>query len=367
MPIGTSDGKTYKDETEMVIEENRGVVDKLLGISGERYQLWPEKVIRSTIEAFKLPGDVVQGKADPASEETIGRAMELAGALVFGPAPIAARVVEGTLGSFAGVKARTFDKTKLENLDSLINLGIKDADTIWQKTGLFTGADGKLRFEINDQAAKIKNNPEFEGPLPLKEVLDHPELYKAYPELENILVKMEPTKRARSAHADINNNEIVLGPKTLDNPSVLLHEIQHYIQTIEGFNKGGTVDLNSKLRFESELGKVREMYQELVSKPQDTRTALDSKKMEILAKILDLDTNRQMAAPEVSFRNYQSVAGEVEARNVQTRLVLSEDRLKKISPEYTEDIPRELQHVDVNRVSISGPYGYNNTRNPPPY
>jgi hypothetical protein len=46
------------------------------------YKTWPEKIASTLVDAFKLPGDVYQGKEDPLSDKGIGRAFELAGAVV---------------------------------------------------------------------------------------------------------------------------------------------------------------------------------------------------------------------------------------------------------------------------------------------
>jgi hypothetical protein len=61
-------------------QPQRGVVDRLLGLSGERYQTWPERLARglasSVYSGVTLPGDVMAGKASPYD---IGRVLDLAG------------------------------------------------------------------------------------------------------------------------------------------------------------------------------------------------------------------------------------------------------------------------------------------------
>lgn len=49
--------------------------------------------------------------------------------------------------------------------------------------------------------------------------------------------------------------------------------------------------------------------------------------------------------PEVVFQNYRKAAGEVEARNVQTRMDMSAADRRKQNPLYTEDVPRSEQNV----------------------
>lgn len=72
---------------EVLRGDSRGIIDKLTGRDGgERYQTWPEKLLRgvgeSALSGATLPGDVMAGKAPvPSSEnggEGIGRVMDLA-------------------------------------------------------------------------------------------------------------------------------------------------------------------------------------------------------------------------------------------------------------------------------------------------
>lgn len=83
--------------------------NSLLGVNGqERYQTWPERLVRS---GGGLPHDVVTGSEpiiDPATghtaENVIQRSQDTAGLAVLGPAPLAIRagLAKDTLGSYAG-------------------------------------------------------------------------------------------------------------------------------------------------------------------------------------------------------------------------------------------------------------------------
>lgn len=90
--------------------------------------------------------------------------------------------------------------------------------------------------------------------------------------------------------------------------SVLVHEIQHAIQNIEGFAKGGNLIIGER-----------------ISKQRDSLT----------------DWQRNLSPGEAYF----NIAGEVEARNVQKRLGMSiEERLASLAEE-TEDVTRKDQIV----------------------
>src|SRR5882672_7761781 len=143
---------------------NRSVLEKLTGSDGgERFQTWPERLARS---AFTLPGDVLSGKVQPGSTQEIERAADLAGLVISGPAPVAAKLADGTLGSFAGVKSTALSGlpksqrnpellTKFYDAQNM-ELDAMHPDDIWDKTGFFRGADQRWRYEISDADAKLK-------------------------------------------------------------------------------------------------------------------------------------------------------------------------------------------------------------------
>lgn len=60
----------------------RGIIDKLTGQTGERYQLWPERLARgvgrSIYSAATLPGDVLHGRVDVNDPNITGRVLDMA-------------------------------------------------------------------------------------------------------------------------------------------------------------------------------------------------------------------------------------------------------------------------------------------------
>lgn len=80
--------------------------------------------------------------------------------------------------------------------------------------------------------------------LPLNRLVDHPSLMEAYPELAEWKVAFHPKSEKcpnSSAFCDSLNRTIVLFPQTERQViPTLLHEIQHAIQTIEGFAPGAS-------------------------------------------------------------------------------------------------------------------------------
>ena len=91
-----------------------------------------------------------------------------------------------SLNSFAGEKAITANVGKLDQAKAMLEKGANEVE-IWQKTGWFKDKDGAWKFEIGDSKARLNLN--FKSGGRLGELLEHEELFKAYPELKDISVK----------------------------------------------------------------------------------------------------------------------------------------------------------------------------------
>ncbi|MBP6616365.1 MAG: hypothetical protein KA195_00180, partial [Burkholderiaceae bacterium] len=164
--------------------------------------------------------------------------------------------------SFAGASAATADRHALVTAQDRLSAG-EDAETVRQETGWFQGKDGKWRFEISDAGAQLAQQVYFAergkwypsrfladardhgsdtgGTGTLGDVLEHPALFAAYPALRDMPVTAKIRKDqesgafdGRSITATAENEGRLL--------SVLLHEIQHGIQNIEGFATGGSIE-----------------------------------------------------------------------------------------------------------------------------
>lgn len=342
----------------------RGVLDKLLGQTGERYQLWPEKLIRSAISAVQAPGEAAQGKlpmwaVNPetgevnTSPQVIEKANELASLVVLGPAPVAAKLADGTLGSFAGVKSRTFNRENAIKARELLTKG-ESATTVFAETGFFKGAEGRWKYEIPDDKAKLNIDPEwgFLKGETLGEVLDHPELFKAYPELKNLPVKADMDLAPNRGTFLSLDEGIEISAHA--SKSTLMHEVQHAIQDIEGFARGGSPHYG-ELNYDKTINKLREEYKNLLSK--NNPTSEDLAREDYLNKVFDLDFERRRAAAAEAYSNYRRLAGEVESYNVETRLDLPDRIRRYLHPERTEDVPTSDQTVFME-PQWATPYGY---------
>ena len=137
-----------------------------------------------------------------------------------------------SINSFAGEKALNASANKLSKAKAMLEKG-EDEVKIWQSTGWYKDKDGAWKFEIDDNPAKIKN----QNADKLGDLLEHKELFKAYPELKDIKIKKIIDEKGENlGYYDPNKKEI--GINNIGDKSTLMHEVQHAIQDIEGFAKG---------------------------------------------------------------------------------------------------------------------------------
>jgi len=238
----------------------------------------------------------------PASTET---AMSLAG--VGAPA---AEV--GAAGIFGGKLAKTADMKALIEANDMFK-GSKPMSQIYGDTGWFKSpTDMKWRFEIPDDRSRMighgldysKEGNFVRGPAGV--ILDHPELYKAYPQLAkddmyNSVFHNAPNGVGRGSYDPVNGvAEIEAG--NLDNArNVALHEMQHGVQTLENFAPGGNP---RRIEYLQRYAQSKLPLNELKSDPNDV---------------------------------YARLGGEVESRNVQTRMDMTPAHRRLVSPWETQD------------------------------
>jgi hypothetical protein len=120
----------------------------------------------------------------------------------------------------------------------------------WDTAGWFRGKENHApwKFEIDDSKAKLKNltelhNGEGEYVGKMKDFLDHPELYKNYPDAGELFIT---ARRQKSIKPGEGEGSYYHSSKGIDAGAhddaelrnTLLHEVQHHIQMQEGFNPG---------------------------------------------------------------------------------------------------------------------------------
>lgn len=152
------------------------------------------------------------------------------------------------LEQFAGAKSKTADLQNLEQAKRMLSEGVS-MSSIRRNTGWHKAADGQWRYEISDDAADLKMTeaPETDNISTLGRVLDHEQLFEAYPDLSIMLVEFKDMGEfGPKGQLDVKLRKITLNTQANkeDMLSTLLHEVQHAIQEKEGFAIGGSPDGN---------------------------------------------------------------------------------------------------------------------------
>ena len=307
---------------------------------------------------------------------------------------------------FAGEKgAAEADKAdeqtiRMDNLDVAKQMeeAKKDAKVIKMATGWEKGVDGKWRYEMPDAKIKdtldvgggniVKRNEEdmlWNGGK-LEKAIDAPELFKLYPQLKDVRINTDAIMNDMPSNGEYNpqTKTITIHADELKYlNSILNHEIQHVIQREEGFAHGGTPeqverDFNAakaewKARsyaFELEE-KAKEMGGEYNQSAVEKALIQEYKDMDMPEFIPDKETrikgfnyfargyadrsmddaikrfrlDRFQRTDFDSYQEYRKLAGEVEARNVEKRLGMTDEERRNSLASETEDVNRDEQIV----------------------
>lgn len=254
----------------------------------------------------------------------------------------------------------------------------KKAKAIKAATGWERGADGKWRYEMLDVILRDPKEWVNKKTLTLSDIVEKPnDLFKEYPELFDAYPELKDMKilkgRAKSGGVFYNNAiTLNLGDireaikydldthyKLANNSlkKTLVHEIQHYIQEKEGFAQGGNsemiVDKNAldaieKLRAEKEAV-AKEFYAMSPDEQQRRKYEINNRYNDLTKQIERLEKSSR-----IGYDGYQRLAGEVEARNVSSRLNMTPEERRKSLAESTEDVARKDQiFLGVGDVTFS--------------
>lgn len=279
--------------------------------------------------------------------------------------------------------------------------GKKDAKAIKLATGWERGADGKWRYEMPD--AKIKDMKDIGGGNIVKRfdddmlwndgkltnVIDAPGLFEAYPQLKDVRIDTDAIMNDMPSNGNYNakTNTITIHADELKYMnSILNHEIQHAIQYIEGFGKGGSPEqMEKEFKEAQDEWKARAYAHELEEKAKEMGGEYNQSEVEraLVEEYKDLDMSDELPDKETrikgfnyfargyadrsmddaikrfrlnestrsdfdSYKEYLKLAGEVESRNVEKRLGMNDEERRNSLAEETEDVPRDSQIVSGN-------------------
>ena len=286
------------------------------------------------------------------------------------------------MAAIAGERAKTARLGALAQAKTMQSRG-RNPSTTWEATGWGYDIDNKWKWEIDDSPAKLinlsahlkpvsptlwqrmtvgkaKSAPKWASAktklgtnIKLPQILQHPELYKAYPFLQRMYVNMaigEKIDRTQvGGHlATIQKGDgkrtylpiRVVAESATEALNTLLHEIQHYIQNVEGFAPGAAASRIQGLLVEGERGGKATFSPDTYSARYNRdQGLLAMTQAEDLARLIrHLETLESSPAIDAELKratdtlaevlrltptDYSSAAGEMEAETVAWRRTLT--------------------------------------------
>lgn len=299
--------------------------------------------------------------------------------------------------SYGGVNANTADQKTLARAQELQMQG-EDDERVRKETGWHTGMEGKLRFEIDDSkmkyhrggdAAFSRNHPDYaeyqklvdkmltgsaeawkpedqerlqeldktwgreygrlservdRGSATLEDVIDHEELFQAYPQLRNVRVEFKELPGNTQGYFSPSENKIALDSKLRSAPeATIIHEIQHAIQKAEGFASGASTEYWQQHRDEAKEARIADIREEIArleeQLPWDLNRwtaeddAIEAKIGELEDSIIDIQNGVGLD----SYDLYRNTAGEIEARDAASRRGLTPEQRRATPPARADE------------------------------
>lgn len=277
------------------------------------------------------------------------------------PAQMLQDLAQGTQSQiFVGPTSRTWNQAAANKALEMEKAGAKPEE-IWAATGTFRGPEGKLRQEISD-ANSMPGQKLYswgEGKdleqgnstvVRRQKALLHPQLSAAYPDTKNIGVSLRPGRQGGFYNSDMDNiGAPISGGNNAADRSIMLHELQHAIQQREGFAEGGDPQ-TMILALEKIAEQKRQQAQNLfrmssANDPLDptriVKPGARKKGLQLEKEARELDEKALLAyhSEQAKFDLYQRLAGEAEARAVQTRMNMTPQQRLATFPYESYDVP----------------------------
>jgi hypothetical protein len=251
------------------------------------------------------------------------------------------------MGTFIGAGSKLWNPKSAFEAAKMLKQGVSPEE-VFKTTNTAKGLEGEFRQELSDLNSHIKGGPTFYDtvmnrmkalekpsgePMYAKDVFYHPEVYKAYPELANIEIQFIPKGNKATASYNPVNNVIKLNENLTPEQarSSMLHEIQHAVQEIEGFNKGA--DANKIIGYHvkhyddlmNEIGDLNDQMRKVVGTPE--YDDLMSRRMSLTKKV------QALGDPLIEgSKVYQRYGGEAEARLTQSRRDMRPENAREVYP-----------------------------------
>lgn len=227
-----------------------------------------------------------------------------------------------------------------------------------------TEARKGIKSQIDDQTRAVdeyygySSSPEYTGNFaPI--AYQHPELYKAYPELERYVVQ-QGHYGGEGLHGSFDRQRVEVNSPAFRTPggprSTATHELQHAVQDIEGFAPGGNAEYAHRLGNQA-MSRVREINDEMIG----LATVMDNKLLPVerqaaaRARYEELMGEREQIRPFTKgvmdpYGAYRALHGEAEARAVQKRIDYSPAKRREVFPLDDYDIPVNELIIQQNDI-----------------
>jgi len=276
------------------------------------------------------------------------------------------------VGMFIGPSSKLWDK---QAADAAKKMERKfTPEQIWEKTGTFKGKDGKWRQEISDQgllakpvddwswSSRTENKAKQSTVGPVSEFVQHPKLEQAYDGLidfgdadRRLMMKVRPDETIAGSYSGDAIETGMTGQGI--NRGTVAHELQHAIQSREGFAKGGSPDYmpelyreeSDRLRAQAKAMLNEAMAQDPLDPSKVLKPGLRSQalQMQKQAQNLDAQANR-LEQFGGNFEEYRRLMGEVEAEATRKRLDMTDEERRLRAPWLDYEFPLDQLRVIMN-------------------
>lgn len=243
-------------------------------------------------------------------------------------------VSEDVLNQFAGKKADMLqtERLALERAKELERQGF-DKEAIRETTGWFRNPQDEMwRMEVPSHTmdfneARVQEVREGDEAVGIGDIVDTSHrIFELYPELRNIRVSVQDGRGGgfqESMDDSDTLGRLVVGTDGQWKKTIW-HELQHGIQFIEGFARGGTAtDMSLLKEYNSEARELVNEYESIKNRQMDIRgpegdgsiqdfLRLERELKEVKSELDEMFQREGISDPRMEA--YRNVAGEIEAR-----------------------------------------------------
>lgn len=309
-------------------------------------------ILAGAVNAFTSPARALTG-SDPTfkpGEEAANMALN-----TFGGGVALGRVApaeSGALGMNIGPKAANWDAAAYERALKLKDMGLSQNEVKVLTGNEQMPVSGTWSQMISDKnslayphklpSTEIQSTNLFDqmnNIRPITEVFNHPEFFNAYPEAKNIRIGRESGSGATFQPGSLYQAPTIYIGDNVKTPealrTVLLHELQHYVQTKENWPRGGNID---------------EMMIELKKNPGLAQTLRNNPLTQGVMSVFD----KVVTQPKAE-RKYMNLEGEAQARATESgkNLSAAEQRRQPTQERYDTALGNLDARYDFSRNPMS--------------